>query len=291
MTTCSRLRALCALLTPLALLVACTVNAPSGQQDSAPLLSMEADKILDATPRHDPITRAGNKNPYTLFDKTYHLLPTSVGYSERGVASWYGAKFQGRPTANGERYNLYAMTAAHKTLPIPAYVKVTNLANQRTVIVRVNDRGPFHGGRIIDLSYAAAVKLGYVDQGTAQVLVEAIDTRKVLPISKRPVSTGQASSVNSAVAKADKDAVPNSAEYTVQVAAFKQFELAEKLRSELASQFSEKVFISASEPAGFYRVQLGPIASLAKAQQLRDKLQKLQLGTPQIKAQSLAVTR
>ncbi len=103
-----------------------------------------------------------------------HVLDSSEGYIERGIASWYGKKFHGRRTSSGDPYDMYAMTAAHKRLPLPTYVKVTNLENGRSTVVRVNDRGPFHGGRIIDLSYAAAVKLGYQDKGTARVVVEAL---------------------------------------------------------------------------------------------------------------------
>jgi len=131
--------------------------------------------IGNAVPKVEPITRAGNTSPYKVFGKTYFLLPTSKGYSETGVASWYGAKFHGRKTANGETYNMYGMTAAHKSLPIPSYVRVTNVENRRSIIVRINDRGPFHGPRIIDLSYVGAMKLGFVEKGTAKVLVTAID--------------------------------------------------------------------------------------------------------------------
>jgi rare lipoprotein A len=126
-------------------------------------------------PKVEPITKAGNKSPYQVFGKTYFVLPTSKDYNEVGIASWYGTKFHGRKTSNGEIYNMYAMTAAHKSLPIPSYVRVTNLENKRSIIVRVNDRGPFHGPRLIDLSYVAALKLGYADKGTAKVLIEAID--------------------------------------------------------------------------------------------------------------------
>ena len=143
--------------------------------DGAPTGDVDVSRIPDAVPKAELVTRAGNKNPYSVFGKTYHLLPAGSAYREEGTASWYGTKFHGRKTANGETYDMYGMTAAHKTLPIPSYVKVTNLANQRSVIVRVNDRGPFHGNRIIDLSYAAAKKLAYAGPGTARVQVEAID--------------------------------------------------------------------------------------------------------------------
>ena len=112
-----------------------------------------------ATPKYEPRTKAGNKNPYTVWGKTYQVLPTALGYSETGHASWYGPKFHGRDTSNGEVFDMYAVSAAHKTLPIPSYVKVTNLANQRSLWVRVNDRGPFIGERLIDLSYLSLIHI------------------------------------------------------------------------------------------------------------------------------------
>lgn len=118
---------------------------------------------------------AGNKTPYEVFGEVYEVMPDSFGYLEIGVASWYGKKFHGRLTSNGEVYDMYQVSAAHKTLPIPSMVKVTNLDNGKHVILRINDRGPFHDNRIIDLSYAAAKELGYSDKGIAPVVVEAID--------------------------------------------------------------------------------------------------------------------
>ena len=150
------------------------------QQDGAGV-KIDRDKINNAQPIEEPITKAGNTNPYTQFGVTYEIMPSSLGYREVGNASWYGSKFHGRRTSNGDIYDMYSMTAAHKTLPIPTYVRVTRLDTQQTIIVRVNDRGPFHDQRIIDLSYAAAVKLGFSDSGTARVLVEAIDASVPLP--------------------------------------------------------------------------------------------------------------
>lgn len=150
---------------------------PSGfrePRDGAPTRHVDVSKIPDAVPKYEPVTRAGNKSPYTVLGGTYRVLPTALGYRARGIGSWYGTKFHGRKTSNGETYSMYAMTAAHKTLPIPSYARVNNLENDRSVIVRVNDRGPFYAGRIIDLSYAAAKKLGYSDKGTARVEVIAI---------------------------------------------------------------------------------------------------------------------
>lgn len=128
----------------------------------------------DAVPRHEPRSRYGNPASYVVFGRTYHTLASAEGYRERGIASWYGEKFHGRRTSSGEPYDMYAMTAAHKTLPLPTYVRVTHLGNGRSIVVRVNDRGPFHDKRIIDLSYAAAMRLGMVEQGQAEVEVVAL---------------------------------------------------------------------------------------------------------------------
>ena len=131
------------------------------------------DKLADATPRVEPLNPGAN-TPYTALGRKYVPYTSLKPYRQRGVATWYGRKFQGKKTASGERYDMYAMTAAHTVLPIPSYARVTNLANGKSVIVRINDRGPFHADRLIDLSYAAAYKLGYVGSGSAKVEVEAI---------------------------------------------------------------------------------------------------------------------
>ena len=129
----------------------------------------------DPVPRPEPRSRYGNGPEYEVFGKRYTVMPSSANYEERGVASWYGKKFHGNLTSNRETYDMYQMTAAHKTLPLPTYVRVRNLANDKTVVVRVNDRGPFVHNRIIDLSYAAAIKLDIVRDGTGLVEVTAID--------------------------------------------------------------------------------------------------------------------
>jgi peptidoglycan lytic transglycosylase len=259
-------------------------------KDSAPSVSVDPEKIIDAIPRRDQITRAGNKNPYTVLGKTYHLLASSEGYKEQGLASWYGTKFHGRPTANGERYSLYGMTAAHRTLPIPAYVKVTNLENNRTAIVRVNDRGPFHHQRIIDLSYAAAVKLGYAEQGTARVQVEVItpDTPRALPVTATStLATATAAVITTTTKSAPQRVAPlqgaqGSERYFLQVAAFRDFTLASKLQRQLASVTTRPVQISATEPAGYYRVQIGPIKQLQQVQQISERLIEMNMGQPRL---------
>jgi rare lipoprotein A len=222
---------------------------------------VDISQIPDAVPKPERRTRAGNKNPYTVFGKTYYLLPNSEGYRKTGVASWYGTKFHGRRTANGEVYNMYAMTAAHKTLPIPTYVRVTNLANGRQVVVKVNDRGPFHGKRLIDLSYAAAKRLGFVRQGTAKVKVEAIDTRH-----------------KSAVAQASKA----KTDILLQVGAFNDLTRARQLETKLSRLTSLPVHIKnpAGQPRGLYRVRVGPLPNLAQAQNLSSKIAAARLGKP-----------
>lgn len=130
-------------------------------------------EMPDAEPRAEPLHRYANR-PYTVFGRHYVPLTQAQGFRQRGIASWYGRRFHGQKTASGETYDMYAMTAAHPTLPIPSYVRVTHVASGRSVVVRVNDRGPFHAARVIDLSYAAAAKLGFVQAGSAEVQVEAL---------------------------------------------------------------------------------------------------------------------
>lgn len=157
------------------LLQACNVNPGrySQSQDSAPGRLPTAAELQDAIPIQEPYSSQGNSD-YQVLGQSYQVLSNAEGFVEEGYASWYGNKFHGHLTSNGEYYDMYSMTAAHKHLPLPSYVKVTNLANQKTVVVRVNDRGPFHDSRVIDLSFAAAYKLDMLDQGTAPVRVEAI---------------------------------------------------------------------------------------------------------------------
>ena len=241
-------------------------------KDSAPTYQVNPDEILDATPRVDKVTRAGNKNPYTVLGKTYHLLPTSEGYKEKGVASWYGKKFHGRPTANGEPYNLYGMTAAHKTLPIPAYVKVTNLNNNRTAVVRVNDRGPFHSDRIIDLSYAAAVKLGFAEHGTAPVFVEVITPKKIVSPAAKPIQSFESNISETAA----------SERYFLQVGAFKNLASANNLRADLVSKTGRGVLVKPNEQQDIYRVQLGPLTSLSQVEQVSQELKALNIEQPRL---------
>ena len=149
--------------------------------DGAPEIPPDVANLPEPVPHPEPLSRYGNRSPYVVLDKNYTVLPSAAGYLERGIASWYGTKFDGRPTSSFEPYDMYQFTAAHRTLPLPSYARVTNLENGRSVIVRINDRGPFHEGRLIDLSYAAAIKLGVNVHGTAQVEVRGIDPGQPLP--------------------------------------------------------------------------------------------------------------
>lgn len=143
--------------------------------DGPPNFYVDETKIPDAVPKPEPLAKYGNYPSYVVFGKRYYTLKSSKHYSAVGTASWYGTLFHKRRTSSGERYDMLAMTAAHRTLPLPTYVEVTNLRNHRRVIVKVNDRGPFHSKRLIDLSYVAAKKLGMIGHGTTVVRVTAID--------------------------------------------------------------------------------------------------------------------
>ena len=152
------------------------ITGPAGERDG-PGEHRDVSHVPDAVPKVEPKSKYGNPKSYVVFGKRYYTKASARGHVEKGLASWYGKKFHGRRTSSGERYNMYAMTAAHKSLPLPTYAEVTNLDNGRSVVVKVNDRGPFHRGRVIDLSYAAARKLGVVRRGTAMVEVRSIDPR------------------------------------------------------------------------------------------------------------------
>ena len=157
----------------MALLAGCAKDTVL-ETDGAPANAPPPGSFVNAVPRPEPLARYGNHSPYVVFGQTYEVWATAKGYKKKGVASWYGKKFHGRPTSSGEPYDMYKATAAHRNLPLPTYAEVTNLENGRKVIVKINDRGPFKHNRLIDLSYGAAVKLGMINSGTARVKVEAI---------------------------------------------------------------------------------------------------------------------
>lgn len=250
-------------------------------KDSGPSRHVDMTHVPDAVPRAEVRTRAGNKSPYTVLGKTYTLLPTSKGYSEVGGASWYGNKFHGRRTSNGEVYDMYGMTAAHKTLPIPSYVRVTNLSNGREVVVRVNDRGPFHGDRIIDLTYAAASKLGFAQQGTARVKVEAVgpgDQRVASPA--RPTVKLSPPPVEQSVKPQPSYRLP--ANTYLQAGAFSSRQGAESVQRRIRQLTSVPVTVTEAVNDSLYRVRLGPVADNQLVMQLRQLLADNQLPVPHV---------
>jgi rare lipoprotein A len=256
------------------------------------------DSVPDALPHAEPRSRYGNPPFYDVYGKRYYVLSSSVGYWERGVASWYGPGFHKVRTSTGERYDMYGMTAAHKTLPLPAYVRVTNLQNGRSVVVRVNDRGPFVGNRIIDLSYTAAAKLDMLRNGTAMVEVRSIDVSAPLPVLTAstgmpapatatvadPASVAPAASTSTAnapnpsaptvaappaVVPSDSATPPPPAvgmPLFVQAGAFSDPANAERLADRLRGGNYGKVFVRDDQIAGrrMYRVRIGPVPDVAE---------------------------
>lgn len=202
--------------------------------DAAPKKQMDVSNIPDAIPKNEPKSRYGNPKSYVVFDKRYYVMESSKGFIEKGIASWYGTKFHGRRTSSGETYDMHAMTAAHKTLPLPTYVKVTNLGNGKHIIVKVNDRGPFHENRIIDLSYTAAIKLDIVKTGTGLVEVSAIEPGQTLPVSSNKGAPVQTTSVSDVSDKGE-------AGFYIQVGSFGHLTNAENLQRKLSS-LGEELF-------------------------------------------------
>jgi rare lipoprotein A len=228
----------------------------------------------DAIPRAEPRSRYGNGPVYEVLGESYTVMPSSDGYSERGVASWYGTKFHGNLTSMREPYDMYAMTAAHKTLPLPTYVRVRNLRNDRTVVVRVNDRGPFAHNRIIDLSYAAALKLDMVRDGTTLVEVEAIGVEA--PAGDRPVRQTTAAPIAAQPELAHENTI------YVQVGAFGDRENATRRLATLRAGGIGTSFVAedtASKPT-LYRVRIGPIRDVEQYDLLVEELDRLGIADP-----------
>jgi rare lipoprotein A len=251
-------------------LAACSTSLPKviSQKDGAPRTRVDARTLPDITPEPVVRTNAGNKSPYTVLGKTYEVLPSSHGFVEEGTASWYGRKFHGRPTSNGERFDMYGMTAAHKSLPIPTYVEVTNLENGQKAVLRVNDRGPFHSQRNIDLSWGAAAKLGFADQGTARVRIVALDpddphaTLARLNEPRRPENVPQVEMIPPEYAL-DEDSY-------YQVALMTQRQGADVMAEEVEAYTKFPVTIAEDffDAKKHYRVLIGPLVDRREANQL-----------------------
>jgi len=230
------------------------------------------DSIPDAVPKAEPLHRYANR-PYSALGKTYTPLQTTGSYKARGIASWYGKKFHGQRTSIGEIYDMYAMTAAHTTLPVPSYARVTNLANGKSVIVRVNDRGPFLHERIIDLSYAAAYKLGFANSGSAEVEVESIAVN-----GHASVATAVSTPVVKAESVAAETVMPVmppdvTGKVYLQLGAFKEKQGAEsflsRMRAELGDTGKNIIMLRSS---GINRIQLGPYSNSEEARRAANVL-------------------
>ena len=239
--------------------------------------------IPDAVPRAEPKSKYGNMSSYVVMGRRYHTKASGKGYVKRGQASWYGSKFHGRRTSSGEVYDMHQMTAAHKTLPLPSYVQVTNLENGRHAVVRVNDRGPFQGGRIIDLSYAAAKKLGVVAAGTARVEVRSIDPRDHggLVATRTPAAPKRADQPDKSVGPFEDPTLAASDQLYLQVGAFDELANAEQLRHRLLAYVPEPINIrpGAETELAPYKVRVGPLSSRAQAEAVSRRLAGLGLAT------------
>lgn len=226
-------------------------------QDRGPYEQVSIDHLEDPEVRDEPRSKYGNGPTYQVWGKTYTVMDSARGYVEEGIASWYGKKFHGHRTSSGETYDMYQLSAAHKSLPLPTWVRVTSLDNGKSTVVRVNDRGPFHDDRIIDLSWAAAARLGIDKAGTGRVRVEALSAE---PAPDRPKT----------VAAATASPPPADGALYLQVGAFRSPESAHSLVGELMQQVPWPVSVRPASP--IYRVWVGPFSSEADRLRARDSL-------------------
>lgn len=264
-------------------------------QDSAPTRDIDHTRVANAVPKHEPRSKYGNPKTYVVQNRRYTVRDSARGFRQKGIASWYGTKFHGHRTSSGEPYDMYAMTAAHKTLPIPAYVEVHNLDNNRKIIVRVNDRGPFATGRIIDLSFVAAKKLGITAKGTGRVEIRVVEPGATSPaITTAAVSTSPAkmkqrttiaaTALPAALPAAQPTAAATAGQLYLQVGAFTDRNNATQLLNRLVNSTAENVLINRKAAGNYsvYRVRIGPLNSEADAQRLRAALKPLGVDSPNL---------
>ena len=233
---------------------ACTTGRYQHSQDFIPNPILDPSALKDAEVKAEPLSSMGNPKKYTVLGKEYDVMRHAKGFKQEGNASWYGMKFHGHATSNGEIYDVYQMTAAHKTLPLPSYVKVTRKDNQKSVVVRVNDRGPFHEGRIVDLSYAAAVKLGIHKSGTAAVSLEVISAPERGPVK------------------------------WLQVGALSNEQSAKALQKKLTAMQQWPVMIKSNEKRSLHKVRIGPVPEGQATDKVINILQQNQLPIPLVLA-------
>ena len=303
-----RLRTLFFFLTTLLLslsLIGCSKPKPCPTKKDGPPkhIPRNLHKTPDAVPKVEPLSKYGNRfkkgstNTYTALGKRYHVVSTSKGYRARGGCSWYGTQFHGRRTSSGEKYDMFAMTAAHPTLPLPSYVKVTNLENGNNVIVKLTDRGPFHKGRIIDVSYAAATKLGMIGKGTAHVEVESVDPRDHggfvhkpkgirSPFKQAPLKSDRLYAQNEADEPLSKKEAKNRAakkeKVYLQLGDYSYRSRAETVvkQVERLSTLPTHVTTQGNLSSQRYLVKIGPFRDREEAIKLTQKLARAQLPPP-----------
>jgi rare lipoprotein A len=240
------------------LLAACAGEPKKREEADGPSSrKLTAEDVADAKPRPEPRARYGNRSPYEVLGKRYTVMASSAGYRERGIASWYGSKFHGRRTSSGEVFDMHLATAAHRSLPLPTYAEVTNLDNGKRVVVKINDRGPFHDDRLIDLSYGAAVRLGMAGNGTARVEVRAISFDE--PVQQQ------------VVLRQDEGTF-------LQVGAFRDKSAAEALAGRMMREHLQPVSIQAA--SGLYKVWIGPYDSRADIDYATQRVVELGLERP-----------
>jgi rare lipoprotein A len=252
--------------------------------DSPLLEPFDLSIVRPVVPRREVRTIAGNKSPYTVNGRTYRVLPDEAGYSVTGIASWYGRKFHGHLTSNGEVYDMFQLSAAHTTLPIPSYVRVTNLDNGKNIIARVNDRGPFHSERVLDLSYAGAVMLGYAGKGTARVKVEALLPDDVsLSTPSQPAPVIIASNSPEVVAEEKRKIDTNKGSEFLQVAAFSSLDAARNLVTRLSKFVNLPVLIQSDAGQNgnvLHKVRIGPLSDGLAIEEIIQGVESAGLGTP-----------
>lgn len=241
----------------------------SQAKDGAPNYKIDVSKIPDAVPKDEPLSKYGNPKKYKVLGKTYYLRSSYKDYDETGIASWYGTKFDKFKTSSGEPYDLALMTAAHKTLPIPCYARVTNLSNGRQVVVKINDRGPFAENRIMDLSYVAAIKLGVWPKGTGLVRVQTID-----PTHWQGLAT-DAGDVHQVPVKANP-------QIYMQLGAFGSKANADRLAEKMTHVTHNPINVRRIEQNGtiLYKVRIGPLANVDTSDALNAAIENAHLGNP-----------
>ena len=245
-------------------------------RDSGPSQSIDLSAVRDAVPRVEPRSKYGNPETYVVDGVRYSVRKESKGFVQTGIASWYGYKFHGRFTSSREPYDMYAMTAAHKTLPLPTYAEVRNLDNGRRVIVKINDRGPFVAGRILDLSYAAANRLGIDKTGTGRVELRTIDPAQP-PILSKPPSLGPQAKPTIATKVEPKQ---NESGLYLQIGAYSQRDNAERAWKRIDGSLPELAGVSMSKDpdTALYRVRIGPLPDQASADRVIQKLAQAGIG-------------